>query len=655
MKLPLKYLIALLSLVLTMQVGHVAASMRIAESGEVLLFPYYAAGEGYDTFVSITNTSGMVKGVRVAIREGMRGNEVLSWHIYLAPYEQMGFAIIQNGDGGAVITKSLACTVPGFPQYEPVDFVNYLYAGDSVNTLDRTLSGYLEVIEMGQWDPAVGLGMAAATSDCGELVSAWTSSTVGTGYWLADASAEALDWQGGGLIGQALIKEFDATSYRSITVLEYSAVAVADFARQKAPAEYHIQPGSPTNLLTQGSLVLNREIGGQSSTYTAASGLDALSALLTSTQLFAVPPPTSSASEPQKWLLSMPTKFHHESSGQLGPFSSQWSSAESKACEHVDIGGEVKNAIYRDYLIDAPPFETLLCGVTNFLAVGSDGSDPIRSPGLLTTYVDSNSVDVTSTRMARSSPFNDANDRRIAVSDGAESVSFVGLPVIAIPIYGNVPAGPITDKGVMSDSLTRYLEGMSLQVDSITRANPSVAIIEFSGETGAVFAGAPFTVTCVDKNGFSLFATGSAAQSPVTVTGLEESVSYSCNLFAETALGNSEPVSFSIGTDQPAQPVIEKVEPGDGEIYLSVADVAGGSPAVQYNGSCTDGSQTASATSSSPLIVVSGLTNDVPYICSVTVTNASNLTSVASAATAPIRPEALKAGLPVWLIYEASQ
>ena len=160
MKLPLKYLIALLSLALAMQVGHVTASMRIADSGEVLLFPYYAAGEGYNTYVSITNTTGMVKGARVAIREGMRGNEVLSWHIYLAPYEQMGFAIFQNSDGGAVLTNSTACTVPAFPQSVPVDFVNYAYVGDSVNTLDRTLSGYLEVIEMGQWDPAAGLGAA---------------------------------------------------------------------------------------------------------------------------------------------------------------------------------------------------------------------------------------------------------------------------------------------------------------------------------------------------------------------------------------------------------------------------------------------------------------------------------------------------------------
>lgn len=638
-----------------MQCGHVTAAMRIAQSGEVLFYPYYAAGEGYETSISITNTTGMVKGIKVAIREGLRGSEVLTWNLYLAPYQQMGFAIAQDNEGGAVYTNSTACTVPALYQTFPNSFVNYAFNGDSVNSLDRTLSGYVEVVEMGQWDPAVGLGKAASSLDCGELVSAWSNDFGASGLWVEDPAAEAVAWQGGGLMGQAYIKEFDPMSYRSINVLEYSAVAVAEFARQQSPAEYHTNPGAANDLLRQGSLALDREIDGRSYTYTAGNGLEAVSALLSTTQLFAVPPPTSNASEPQKWLLSMPTKFHHESSGQLGPFSSAWDPSESKACEHIDVGGEVREAGYRDYLIDQQ-YETL-CGTTNFLAVGASESDPIRSPHLLTTYVDTNGgVDITSVRVARSSQFNTTNDRRITLSGEAGSVSFIGLPVIAIPVYGNVMVGPISDKGVMSDALTRYVDGVSLQVDAISIADPSTAIIDFSVEASSAFTSAPFTVTCVGESGStSLFATGSAAQSPVSVAGLQDSITYSCRLFAEAASGNSEPVVFSIGTAQPAQPVIEKIEPDDGEIYLTVASVAGGPPIEEYNGFCTDGSQTVSASSSSPLIVVSGLTNDVTYTCTVTVRSTSNLTSVASVSTVPIRPEAQQSGLPVWLLYEASQ
>ena len=658
MKKLIRYFLALAALGLAMQCNHVTAAMRIAQSGEVLLFPYYAAGEGYESSVSITNTTGMVKGIRVTIREGLRGSEVLGWNLYLAPYEQMGFAIFQNGEGGAVITRSLACTVPALPQSTPTDFVNYGFAGDSFNSLDRTLSGYLEVVEMGQWDPAVGLGRAAATGDCSALVAAWSSGFGGSGSWVANPAAEALDWQGGGLVGQALIKEPSADYYnpRWVTVLEYDAIAIADFARQKSPGEYHISPGAGNYLLRQGSLTLERELDGSRSNYAAASALEAFSALFMTTQAYAVPPPTSSASEPQKWLLSMPTKFHHESSGQMGPFSSPWDADQSTACEHIDVGGEVKEESYRDYLIDQPQFGTLLCGVTNFLALGgSTESDPIRSPDLLTTYVDSTEADITSVRMARSSSSSAINDRRITLSDGAESVSFIGLPVIAIPIYGSVMVGPLADKGVMIDSLARYLGGLSLQVDAVRRLEPDTATVEFTGELPSEFTGARFTVSCQGNGDSShLFATGSAAQSPVTITQLQASISYSCRLRAETSVGSSEPVVFSIGTEQPAQPVIEKIEPGDGEIYLTVANVAGGSLVEEYAAVCTGGSQTVSASSSSPQIVVSGLDNDVAYTCSVTVTNASNLTSVPSVTSAAIRPEAQQSGLPVWLLYEAS-
>jgi hypothetical protein len=53
-------------------------------------------------------------------------------------------------------------------------------------------------------------------------------------------------------------------------------------------------------------------------------------------------------------------------------------------------------------------------------------------------------------------------------------------------------------------------------------------------------------------------------------------------------------------------------------------------------------------------VTVAGLVNGTAYSCSVTVSNAIG-TSVSSAATGNITPEESIGGLPVWLLYQATQ
>ena len=104
----------------------------------------------------------------------------------------------------------------------------------------------------------------------------------------------------------------------------------------------------------------------------------------------------------------------------------------------------------------------------------------------------------------------------------------------------------------------------------------------------------------------------------------------------------------------PGTPSIIKHEPGDGEIQLFVSVYDGGADNVYYEAVCTDGTNTFTELSYSSPIIVSGLTNGVAYTCTVTATNSVG-TSSASAATDPITPEATATGLPIWLLYQATQ
>ena len=107
--------------------------------------------------------------------------------------------------------------------------------------------------------------------------------------------------------------------------------------------------------------------------------------------------------------------------------------------------------------------------------------------------------------------------------------------------------------------------------------------------------------------------------------------------------------------DVPASPTITSTDYEDGKIILkvSVSD-NGGTDITGYDATCTDGTNTYTGTSTSSPITVSGLTNDVPYTCTVTATNSVGTSSV-SAATDPITPEETATGLPIWLLYQATQ
>ena len=122
----------------------------------------------------------------------------------------------------------------------------------------------------------------------------------------------------------------------------------------------------------------------------------------------------------------------------------------------------------------------------------------------------------------------------------------------------------------------------------------------------------------------------------------------------------SSPVYFYTESppSTPNRPVITRTDYGDGEITLYVMAVDGASEITRYEASCRHasgafGTSVLSTSTSSP-ITVSGLTNDVAYTCTVTASNSVG-TSSASAATDPITPEAMSTGLPIWLLYQATQ
>ena len=152
--------------------------------------------------------------------------------------------------------------------------------------------------------------------------------------------------------------------------------------------------------------------------------------------------------------------------------------------------------------------------------------------------------------------------------------------------------------------------------------------------------------------------TTAGSGSPITVDGVTRGRDHSCTVAPVTGLGKppiSDAVTVNVPLELPVTPTVTSTDYEDGTIRLtvSVAD-NGGTDITGYEATCTDGTNTFTGTSTSSPITVSGLTNDVAYTCTVTAANSVG-TSSTSLATDPITPEETSTGLPIWLLYQATQ
>lgn len=154
-----------------------------------------------------------------------------------------------------------------------------------------------------------------------------------------------------------------------------------------------------------------------------------------------------------------------------------------------------------------------------------------------------------------------------------------------------------------------------------------------------------FTVT-PDSTVYGISATGcNGSLSGYTYT--TGAITAPCTVTANFDIPPTPPLSA------PPRPDIIRTGFGDGEIYLYLSSSSPEWAITGYTATCSDGVNSFAGTSTSSPITVSGLANEVAYTCTVTAENSVG-TSPASATTARITPEAT-AGLPIWLIYQATQ
>lgn len=327
--------------------------------GQVLLYSLYTTEQNNDTNISVTNTSKYAKAVKVRFLEGQNSQEVLDFNLYLSPHDQWSGAITQTENGAKLVTFDRSCTAPAIPA-GGVEFKKLQYKGDGGEQgLARTRVGHVEIIEMGDIDPAYKLpgtdttlesvvthnpnisGAAGTTADCNTLRAQFSSGGIWalgddeepseelqTGF-LSGLSSEI--YTGGGLYGTATILNVNKS-----TQISYDAVAIDNFRNDAlGVTSLHTKTGSLLPGLN--SAVNKTAVFKNGEELTFDEGYEAVSALLMKKSISNDYVLDEGRLSETNWVITYPTKrFHvYNKTPTAAPFKNAWSGG--KSCHEVAL------------------------------------------------------------------------------------------------------------------------------------------------------------------------------------------------------------------------------------------------------------------------------------------------------------------------------
>jgi hypothetical protein len=351
-----------------------AAYLSETGSGQALIYPYYTVQGGYDTYISVVNTTTQAKAVKVRILEAKNSAEVLDFNLYLSENDWWGAAITAPADAtkpGKLVSVDKSCSNPQGP-FNGVDFRNYQYKGDLIgdDSLARTREGYVEIIEMG---PITDPVMAANVTHISGTPKNCTAALGIT----PETADKYLGKPTGGLVGTGtLINGPQGTDY------SYDPVALEDlFAGQKYTLPGQTEPNLGNSLNTSTVIQRNAAKGVReviTSTWGSspgAPGVQGVSAVLMHNSVmneYALEPTLKAATD---WVVTFPTKRLHidqKNNTVTDPFTAKLTS--SGACEPVTLATYDREEGFKpgetDFSPPPPVNQAGLCYEANVISFG---------------------------------------------------------------------------------------------------------------------------------------------------------------------------------------------------------------------------------------------------------------------------------------------
>jgi hypothetical protein len=301
-------------------IANMAGAVNLSSdgTGSVLIYPYYTVNSNNVTLLSVVNTTGEGKAIKVRFLEAYNSREVLDFNLYMSPYDVWTAEVDPVGAGAGVTTSDNSCTVPGFVG-QTVPFVNYAYAGACSDTgptgLARTTEGYVEMIEMGTVNDNTSGSLSAITHDntgvpasCAQVVNAWGLAGSAANYWSADPTVD-IGPADGGLFGSGTV-----VNVGQGTVEGYNADALEGF--YAAGGFDHQAPGTVKPDLNDAAAglvayTINTSGAGTApsvATTTFTRPVDAVSAVFMTDNIYNEFVVNSAYGQSTEWVVTFPTK-----------------------------------------------------------------------------------------------------------------------------------------------------------------------------------------------------------------------------------------------------------------------------------------------------------------------------------------------------------
>ena len=151
-----------------------AQAMNVSQNntGEVLLFPYYTVRSGYDTILSVVNTSAKTAVFKIRWREAETSRETRDFNVILSPHDVWNGAVTQAVDGSTIFrTYDKSCTSPMLPGMTTTALraVDGAVGEVQFANVGSNAEGYFEVILMGVADTINNTGAVATALQAGAL------------------------------------------------------------------------------------------------------------------------------------------------------------------------------------------------------------------------------------------------------------------------------------------------------------------------------------------------------------------------------------------------------------------------------------------------------------------------------------------------------
>ncbi len=331
--------------------------------GQALVYPYYSVRAGNTTLISVVNTTDQAKAVKVRFLEGKNSQEVLDFNLFMSAKDVWTGAIVATADGAAITTGDKSCTNPKIPAAGQA-FRNFLFVDDaaSLQTLDRTREGYVEMLEMATIPNGTALGKDV-THNAGVPACKLTSDASAT-------VATGLSVPSGGLFGNGTILNFMGGASTG-----YDAVAIDAWTDNPGSIA---QSGSTTPNLSNGSSQVS-VVTNAGSLYVTSwpTVIDAVSATLMHDNVYGEYAYTADGVVGTDWVITMPTKNQYVNSvTAAAPFENPWSTTQGVSCDSVTLSSTDREefvGVTNDDFSPLPPAAkgNALCYEANVISFGA--------------------------------------------------------------------------------------------------------------------------------------------------------------------------------------------------------------------------------------------------------------------------------------------